>query len=133
MRMRLMTWCGIAGLGVLVASAHPSNADMRMWVGIEDLKRHTCPSDTCGIVGRFFFQESVRVFETADGWSRVSNYKSAACFDGTSIYVESGPSDCSTGNGISQGRFAEWVKSQYLVSEHPREPLQGDEAASREG
>lgn len=104
--------------------AVPTLADMRKWVAIEDLKRYTCPSTKCGVVGRFFFGESLLVFETRDGWSRVTHYKSAACFDGKSIFVEAGPDTCSQENGIVQGEFAEWVQSEFLAQERLESPLE---------
>ena len=101
---------GVPGLGVaiLLLIAPISLADTRKWVAVEDLERHTCPSDDCGVVGRFFFRESVPVFETQADWSRVSMNKTAACFDGVSLYVET----------------AEWVRTEYLADLEPAQPKQ---------
>lgn len=117
---------GVPGLGVaiLLLIAPISLADTRKWVAVEDLERHTCPSDDCGVVGRFFFRESVPVFETQADWSRVSMNKTAACFDGVSLYVETGPDQCSEQNGIREGEFAEWVRTEYLADLEPAQPKQ---------
>lgn len=98
-------------------------AEMRMWVAISGLKRHTCASEDCGVTGRFFFRESLLVYETQDGWSRVTRFRSAGCYDGKSAYVESGRDECSPDNGIVQGKYAEWVKSEFLAKERPAEPI----------
>lgn len=90
-----------------------------MWVGVDDLKRHTCPSSECGIVGRLFFRETVLVYQTADGWSRISGYSTAGCYENEAAFVQSGRGDCSEENGISNGKFAEWVSSEALVAEKP--------------
>lgn len=89
------------------------------WVGVEDLRRHSCPSIECGIVGRLFFRESVVVYQTRDGWSRISGYSAAGCHEGKAAFVQSGRNDCSTENGISKGEFAEWVPSKGLAAEKP--------------
>lgn len=111
------------GLAALLAFTAQSTADSRKWVVITDLKRHSCPSAECGVVGRFFFRETVPVYETDDGWSRVSREKSAACYDGASIYVESGPDKCTAENGIISGEFFEWVRSKYLADSEPLKPV----------
>jgi hypothetical protein len=95
----------------------PAAAQERMVVRADDAKRRTCPSEQCGIVGRFFSGESVPVFERADGWSRVSLYYTAGCHDGRSSFVEVGHDECTKANGIVQGDFAEWVKSAFLAAE----------------
>jgi len=95
----------------------PATAQERMVVQADDAKRRTCPSEQCGIVGRFFSGESVPVYERADGWSRVSRYYTAGCHDGRSSFVEVGHSECTKANGIVQGEFAEWVKSAFLAEE----------------
>ena len=116
---------GILGLVALFALASQSPAQSRKWVAVEDMQRHTCPSQHCGVVGYFFLRETVPVFVTVDGWSRVSVEKTAGCYDGHSIYVEKGPDECSTENGIKQGDFFEWVRSEYLADSRPSEPVKG--------
>lgn len=94
----------------------PASAENRMWIKADGGIRRTCPSMKCGMVGRFFPGESVIVYERVDGWSRVSIYYSAGCFDGQSLYVETGPSHCLPENGIRDGEFAEWTLSDKLSS-----------------
>ena len=117
----------------IIAATSPTAADSRKWVAVDDLRRYTCPSDECGIVGRFYFRESLPVFETSNGWSRVSTYKTAGCFDGESLFVETGPSGCSAENGITDGEFSEWVKSKFLVSQPPNEPMERSSEDLAEG
>lgn len=116
---------GVVGLVALFALAPQSSAQSHKWVAVEDIQRHTCPSEGCGVVGFFFFRETVPVFETTDGWSRVSVEKTAGCYDGHSLFVEKGPDECSTENGIEQGEFFEWVRSEYLAESRPSKPVKG--------
>ncbi len=95
----------------------PALAQERMVIHTDDAKRRTCPSEECGIIGRFFSGESVLVYESANGWSRVSRYYTAGCHDGRSAFVEVGHSECTKANGIVQGEFAEWVKSAFLAAD----------------
>jgi hypothetical protein len=97
--------------------AVPALAEMRMSVRTDDGIRRTCPSMECGTIGRFYPGESVIVYESADGWSRVSRYYSAGCYEGRSAYVETGESECTAENGIRDGEFAEWMRSDSLASE----------------
>lgn len=124
MRKQLSLFCGAIGLAAVVAGTPSSaTADSRMWVAVDDLKRYTCPSPKCGIVGRFFFRETIPVIETSNGWTRVSQPKTAGCYDGNSLYVESGPDDCTPQNGIKEGEFSEWVRSKFLVEVPPSKPM----------
>lgn len=93
----------------------PAIAQTRMSVIDENNFRRTCPSLECGAVGRFYSGESIVVYETADGWSRVSEYYTAGCFDGRSVYVESGSDACTAANGIRQGELAEWIRTEFLA------------------
>jgi hypothetical protein len=110
-----LTVCAAALSAVLPAS--PLLAETRMWVNVDDGVRRTCPSMTCGTIGRFFAGESVVVYESADGWSRVSRYYSAGCHGGRSSFVDAGPSECTPQNGIRDGEFAEWIRSNALAAE----------------
>jgi hypothetical protein len=112
----------VLGSVVLLCQVLPADAETRMWINTDDSKRRTCPSVECGIVGRFYFRESVVVYETMDGWSRVSRYYSAGCQEGRSAFVDFGRDDCSKSNGIKAGEFAEWVKSDFLTSQRPDDP-----------
>jgi hypothetical protein len=123
MKRRWRIACLTGSLVTLFALPTSTFADSRMWVAVEDLRRYTCPSVECGVVGRFFFRETIPVFETENGWSRVSREKSAACYDGASSFIEAGPDDCTAENGIVSGEFYEWVRSRYLVGSEPAEQL----------
>lgn len=106
-------------LVTLVAFTAPAQAESRMWVAGENAKRRSCPSMKCGIVGALFYRETVIVYERVDEWSRISGYSTAGCYKGESTFVQSGRNDCSEENGISNGKFAEWVRSDFLVSKKP--------------
>jgi len=108
---------GLALVITLFAGTLSGAAETRMRIDTDASKRRTCPSMECGIVGRFFFNESVPVYETANGWSRVSIYYSAGCSGGHSALVDSGRSLCEASNGITNGEFAEWVKSEFLAAQ----------------
>lgn len=109
----------VLGIVMLSLSAFPVDAQTRMWIDNESNKRRTCPSTDCGIVGRFFVGESVAVYRTVNGWSQVSGYYSAACHEGSSAFVDSGNGKCTAENGIDNGEFAEWVRSDFLVAAPP--------------
>lgn len=88
-----------------------------MRVTADDGLRRTCPSLDCGVIGSSYPGESVVVYETVEGWSRVSLYYSAACNDGRSSFVDAGTSECTPQNGIRDGEFAEWMRSDFLGAE----------------
>ena len=92
------------------------------WVTSERLNRRTCPSESCGIVGQFFFREGIMILERRDGWVRVTKPYSAWCVDGRSEYVDSGNANCDSANGIMDGQFAEWVSAEYLSDARPPDP-----------
>lgn len=117
--MRTIIWVLIGLTTLSTISILPSRAETRMWAAKGDLKRRTCPSLECGIVGNFYFRESILVYQVLDGWSRISRYKTAGCHEGISAFVQSGRNDCSKENGISGGKFAEWVRSEFLVDKKP--------------
>lgn len=128
MMRRIILTCILVSLSGYFGSV--ARADMRMWVAADRLQRHTCPSETCGVTGRFFFRESLYVHETLGGWSRVTHFRSAGCNEGVSAYVETGPKECSAENGIVQGKYAEWVKSEFLAKERPEEPIAVNQSES---
>jgi hypothetical protein len=107
------------------ASPTPEADPARMWVSGERLKRHSCPSEDCGVVGRFFFREAVDVLETREGWVRATKTYDASCVDGRSQYVDEGRADCTDDNGITDGVFAEWVLLDGLVDQRPADPAEG--------
>src|SRR5690606_4483053 len=94
-------------------------ADRLFWVTSDRLNRRTCPSENCGIVGQFFFREGVTVHERRNGWARVSQRYDASCVGGRSKYVDAGNANCDPANGISEGKFAEWVSATYLSENRP--------------
>ncbi len=108
-----------------VAFTVPAVAQTQMWTSVDSAHRRTCPSTQCGSVGTLFYRESAKVFETRNGWSRVSRYYDAACSGGRSAYVDSGNADCTTTNGIEGGQLAEWVRSDLLTAQRPADPSEG--------
>jgi hypothetical protein len=112
-----MSRSGRMAMAMLVAAGAvvPAAGQSRMSVTDENNLRRTCPSLDCGAVGRFYAGESVIVYESVAGWSRVSEYYTAGCFDGRSLYVESGPDACTLENGIRQGELAEWIRTDFLA------------------
>ncbi|WP_419808593.1 hypothetical protein [Sphingomonas sp.] len=94
----------------------------KSWVITQYADRHSCPSDTCGIVGRLFFREAATPLETKGDWVRVSKVYDASCENGRSQYVDKGNSSCTSENGITNGRFAEWVKANQLSKTRPPDP-----------
>jgi hypothetical protein len=94
----------------------------KSWVTSDTLDRHTCPSEKCGIVGRLFFREAATPVEQKDGWTRISKYYDASCDSGRSKYVDKGNASCVKTNGIDDGKFAEWVRSEKLSKDRPADP-----------
>lgn len=103
-----------------IAVAEPS-----LWVSADQVTRHTCPSDKCGVVGLLMFREGVESFETKGGWVRVTKSYAASCSGGTSAYVANGNSACIESNGIKNGMFAEWVSKKSLTKNRPADPAEG--------
>lgn len=103
--------------------------DNRQWVTSERLNRRTCPSESCEVVGQFFFREGVTIYETRDGWARVTEPYDASCASGRSEYVDSGNSACEPSNGITDGQFAEWVSAEFLSETRPPDPAAGASGA----
>jgi hypothetical protein len=96
-----------------------------MWVTSDRLARYTCPSASCGIVGRLFFREAADVAEIKGDWARVSKRYDASCTGGKSAYVDEGNASCTTENGIEGGQFAEWVEAKYLSPNRSADPAEG--------
>ncbi len=96
--------------------------DGKFWVISERLNRRTCPSDSCGVVGQFFFREGATILERRDGWARVTEPYDASCVNGRSQYVDTGNASCDPANGISDRKFAEWVSAKYLSETRPPDP-----------
>lgn len=102
-----------------------SEDDGKFWVTSERLNRRTCPSDSCGVVGQFFFREGTTILERRDGWARVTEPYDASCANGRSEYVDTGNAACDPANGINDGKFAEWVSVRYLSDTRPPDPAAG--------
>jgi len=105
------------------STATPTN-ETKLWVTSERLNRRTCPSESCGIVGQYFFREAVTIHEQRDGWVRVSQHYDASCVNGKSQYVDVGNAACDPANGIIDGKFAEWVSANYLSESRPPDPAE---------
>ena len=105
------------------ASVEAAGSDAgKLWVTSERLQRHSCPSESCGIVGQLFFREAAIVLERRGGWARISKRYDASCSGGRSEYVDKGNAECSPANGIVDGKFAEWVKAEHLSATRPPDP-----------
>jgi len=120
-RERLSLLLVLAVVGTALAMTMPlvASAGERYWVTSDYLNRRTCPSSSCGIVGKYQFREAAELEEISGGWARVTGYYDASCVDGRSKYVDSGNSDCTEINGIKDGEFAEWVVAKYLSKTRP--------------
>lgn len=94
----------------------------KSWVIVPYLDRHTCASERCGVVGRLFFREMVTVLEQDGHWARITQPYDANCEGGRSRYVDKGTAACTAANGVTDGRFAEWVKADSLSSTQPPDP-----------
>ena len=93
-----------------------------MWVTSERLNRHSCPSESCGVVGQAFFREAVFPIERKGEWTRITKLYDGDCSDGVSRYVDVGSKACTAANGFKDGKFAEWVKSANLSAKQPADP-----------
>lgn len=94
----------------------------KAWVATARLPRHTCPSSKCGMVGKLYYREAVRVIVHKAGWARITELYDASCVNGSSEYVDSGNDRCDSRNGIVDGKFAEWVLSSSLSATRPADP-----------
>lgn len=122
MALLLVAGCNSAEPYEQTESQETAGDERRFWVTSQYLDRHTCPSDACGIVGRLFFREAATVLETKDGWARITKAYDASCSGGVSEYVDKGNAKCTAGNGIIDGKFAEWVMAINLSPTRPADP-----------
>jgi len=107
------------------APARASEALEQRWVTAERLNRRTCPSTDCGVVGKLFHREAVRVHEERDGWVRVTRPYGAMCVNGKIGIVDTGEAACTEANGVEAGMMAEWVSAAYLSAARPGDPAAG--------
>ncbi|WP_420393335.1 SH3 domain-containing protein [Acuticoccus sp.] len=108
-----------------------SNGNDLHWVTAERLNRRTCPSESCGIVGRLLFREGVRILERRDGWVRITEPYASLCVGGRVAYVDSGNAACNDANGFTDGEFAEWVSADYLAEDRPPDPAASASGAEK--
>jgi len=92
------------------------------WNTADRLRRRTCPSTKCGIVGHHYYREKITVFESKNEWARITRYYDASCVDGNSLHINSGDSSCTENNGIVNEKFAEWVSVEFLSEDLPPDP-----------
>ena len=122
--LALLSGCNSAPTADTVEGDVATADDVKMWVTSQYLDRHTCPSESCGIVGRLFFREATTVLETKGDWARITKAYGASCSNGVSEYVDKGNANCSTDNGIDDGKFAEWVLAKELSASRPADPAE---------
>lgn len=131
----VLAGCGPSGAdpapGAVDASDPAATNYEQFWTATQRSARHTCPSESCGVVGQLMFRESAHVYERRDGWARISEPYPAGCANGRSDYVDTGNADCAEDNGIVGGRFAEWVRLSTLAETRPIDPAQTAEADER--
>ena len=113
------------------ASANAVDDTTRLWVTTSRLERRTCPSERCGVVGQLFFREAANVLERRGEWARITQPYDAACEGGRSTYVDTGNAACIAENGITHGRFAEWVLVRSLSAARPADPAETASQAER--
>lgn len=114
----LILFAFITGHSV-VSSATDVRVPGTYWVKSNHADKRTCPSTTCGSIGRMKFQDAVDVLELKNGWARVSEFVDAACVNDVSQSVVDGYNRCVLQNGVSNGKFAVWVSTDSLVAERP--------------
>ncbi len=124
---------GLSALSLLLAympmAFAQEPAGTQMWVTTDRADRRTCPSAKCGTVGNLFYRESAEVFETKNGWARVTKYYPAYCTVGR-LDVKSGNADCSPTNGVRDGNMAQWVRLDSLSRNRPADPAAGAEGTA---
>lgn len=114
-------------------SNHQANetSDVSLWVTSDRLKRYTCPSTDCGVVGYYMFREAAFIFEEKGEWLRTSKYYTASCKNGLSEFVDEGNAVCVSSNGIENGMFAEWIEKKYLSATRPPDPAENAEGIEK--
>lgn len=110
-----------------VATTAPAVPDVKpgphtLFVNVERVQRRTCPNITCGDVGWIAERQVVEALEQRNDWVRITKPYDASCKNGVSEYVDAGKNTCTADNGITDGRFAEWVPMSALSKERPTDP-----------
>jgi hypothetical protein len=106
----------------VAANVESESSEGKLWVTSERLDRHTCAAETCGVVGQLFFREAATPLENKAEWVRITKIYDAACEGGKSQYVDKGNAACLPSNGIVNGKFSEWVRSNHLSKTRPADP-----------
>lgn len=110
---------------IFITISFPAFAATDAWVTSDRLKRRTCPSTDCGVVGELFFREKATIYEAENGWARITKPYQASCNNGLSDFVISGNAACISSNGIVNGQFSEWVSMEFLNETRPEDPGAG--------
>lgn len=122
----LLAACGsqtpTQGNALAEAEAEATSDEGKLWVTSEYLDRHSCPKNSCGVVGRLSFREAATPLEERGGWVRITKEYDGACEGGMSRYVDEGNKACTSANGFRDGRFSEWVRKEHLSATRPADP-----------
>lgn len=113
------TACIALLLSAACCSATPGFAEATMWVTAERRNIRSCPSEACGLTGWETSGASVDVYETKDGWARISEPQTALCEDGTNVMIDEGDNRCIEENGIADGMMTRWVSLEFLSASEP--------------
>ncbi|QFT75999.1 hypothetical protein [Erythrobacter sp. THAF29] len=114
-----------------VETGEVSDGKGKMWVTSQYTDRHTCASETCGVVGRLSFREGATILETEGDWARITQPYDASCVNRISEYVDEGNANCTADNGIDEGRFAEWVSLADMSPTRPADPAESAAESER--
>lgn len=122
---------GNASVELTNVSGDDSAGARSLWVTTPRLDRRTCPSERCGVVGQLSFREAANVLERRGQWARITQPYDAGCAGGRSAYVDTGNATCAAENGITDGRFSEWVLATNLSPNRPADPAESASRAER--
>lgn len=102
------------------------------WVNDPDAEHpnlYSCPSAKCGIVGSLYHGTKVSVFEGRSDFARVTEYYPVLCKDGKMVGdIDAGRTDCTSENGLKDGKIARWVQTAYLSTSKPKAVAVNSEA-----
>lgn len=94
------------------------------------LNLRSCPDISCGISNRLIFREAADVVEIRGDWGRVSRYMFTSCVNGRTSDL-TGNNTCTSANGFSEGRYAQWAELVYLSPVRPDDPGAGATGLAR--